>query len=78
MIVEWTITPRLPVAGAETLAEVTLRDSAHRPVRGARLQIEAYMAHPGMAPVMATAAERGDGIYQIRLQFTMGGKWICL
>ena len=78
VILEWTITPRLPAAGAAALAEVTLRDSARRPVRGARLQIEAYMAHPGMAPVIATAAERDEGVYQIGLRFTMPGNWILL
>lgn len=36
------------------------------------------MAHPGMAPLVATAAERGDGVYQILLRFTMRGNWILL
>lgn len=76
--VEWKMTPRPPVVGAATLAELTLRDSARRPVRGAKLQVEGHMPHAGMAPVIATAAERDDGVYQIRLRFTMRGNWILL
>jgi hypothetical protein len=76
--VEWTITPRRPVAGAATLAELALRDSAGRMVRGAKLQVEGHMSHPGMAPVIAAASERDDGIYVIRLRFTMRGDWILL
>jgi hypothetical protein len=76
--VEWTMTPKLPVVGATTLAELALRDAARRPVRGAKLRVEGHMSHPGMAPLIATAAERADGIYEIRLQFTMRGDWILL
>ena len=36
------------------------------------------MSHPGMAPVLASAVERGDGIYQAELQFTMRGDWVLL
>jgi hypothetical protein len=73
--VEWTLTPRAPVAGGDTLAEITLRDGARRLVRGATLQIEGHMSHPGMTPLIASAAERDDGVYQIRLRFTMRGDW---
>ena len=76
--VEWTMTPRPPVAGEATLVELTLRDASRRPVRGAKLQVEGHMSHPGMAPLTATAVERGDGVYEIRLRFTMRGDWILL
>ena len=56
-----------------------LRDSARQAdSRGAGCRVEGHMAHPGMAPVIATAAERDAGVYQIRLQFTMRGSWILL
>lgn len=76
--VEWKITPSPPIAGGATLAELMLRDSARRPVRGARLRVEGHMSHPGMAPVMATAAERDDGVYEVRLPLTMRGAWILV
>lgn len=60
------------------MGEVTLRDAARRPVRGAKLQVEGHMSHPGMAPVIAKAAERADGVYEVQLQFTMRGDWILL
>jgi hypothetical protein len=76
--VEWQMTPGQPIAGATTRAEVTLRDSARRPIRGAQLRVEGHMSHPGMAPLIAAAAERNDGVYQVELQFTMRGEWILL
>jgi hypothetical protein len=43
---------------------------------GAQLQIQGFMSHPGMAPLMVTAVEKGDGVYEAPLQFTMAGDWI--
>ena len=76
--VAWTLTPKASPAGIATLATLTVRDRAGRPVRGAKLQIEGFMSHPGMAPVIATVAERGDGVYEASLQFSMAGDWIVL
>lgn len=76
--VQSTITPARPVVGAATLARISLRDAAGRPVRGAKLQVEGNMLHPGMAPIITKAAERDDGIYEIPLRFTMRGDWILL
>ena len=72
------VAPVPPRAAAESIARVTLRDAEGRPVSGARVQVEAHMPHPGMTPVVADAAERGDGIYEARLQFTMAGDWILV
>jgi hypothetical protein len=57
------------------IADVTLRDRSRQPVHGARLQLQAFMSHPGMAPVLATAEERADGVYRATLRFTMAGPW---
>ena len=75
--VEWSLAPTPPVVGGSTL---TLRvlDAARRPVRGAALKVEGHMSHPGMSPVLASVAERGDGLYEAELQFTMRGDWILL
>jgi hypothetical protein len=67
-----------PIVGTPALGEITLRDRARRPVPGARLQVVGLMSHAGMAPIIAVVAERGDGVYQVHLQFTMSGDWILL
>jgi hypothetical protein len=76
--VEWKMTPTPPIVGAPALGEMMLRDRARRPVRGALLQVVGHMSHPGMPPVIAAVAERGDGVYQVHLQFTMSGDWVLL
>ena len=71
----WTLEPSSPTAGRQTRALVRLRDASGRPVRGARLQVEGHMTHPGMAPVIASAAERDAGIYEATIELTMPGNW---
>ena len=76
--VEWEMTPTQPIAGTPSLGVLTLRDGARRPLGGATLQVVGHMSHPGMAPVVATVSERGDGVYQVQLRFTMNGDWILI
>ena len=76
--VTWAAEPTPPVVNAPMIAEVTLLDATGKPVHGATLEIEGHMSHPGMAPVLATAEERRDGVYAVRLQFPMAGDWIVL
>lgn len=71
----WQLTPDSPVVGQEASVAFTLVD-AGRPVGGAALEIEAHMAHPGMAPVIQPATDRGDGAYGAPVTFTMSGEWI--
>ncbi|MGH7447052.1 MAG: FixH family protein [Longimicrobiales bacterium] len=75
--IEWTLTPSPPTVGAGLLT-LQVRDGAGALVRGAKLRVEGHMSHPGMAPVLATARERGHGVYDAELQFTMRGDWILL
>jgi hypothetical protein len=75
--IEWSLSPARAVVGSTRL-ELRIHDASGQPVRGARLRVEAHMSHPGMAPVLAPATERGDGIYDAPLQFTMAGDWILL
>jgi hypothetical protein len=65
-----------PTAGTESIVDIQLNDAMARPVTGARLQLEAFMAHPGMAPVAAAVDEQGSGLYRARVRFTMAGDWV--
>jgi hypothetical protein len=76
VIIDLTLTPMPPVVGGVTHAVLTLRDRAGQPVRGATLQVEARMSHPGMAPIIAVPVERVDGVYDAQLELTMSGDWI--
>jgi hypothetical protein len=69
------ITPAEPSVGQETRATLSLRDKAGQPWRGATLQIEAHMTHPGMVPVVVPLRGGGDGTYAGALTFTMAGPW---
>jgi hypothetical protein len=75
--VESTLTPAQPTLGKAVL-RVRLLDASRNPIPGARLRVEGHMSHPGMSPVLTTAAERSPGIYEADLQFTMRGDWILL
>jgi hypothetical protein len=74
---ESTVSPR-PVVGRPALLELHVLDAGGRPVLGAQLRVEAQMSHPGMAPWLATATERGNGVYDVPLRFSMAGDWIVL
>jgi YtkA-like len=76
VVAELKMMPLAPVVDEEAHAEITLRDRAGQPVRGATLRVEAHMSHPGMAPVIERALERNDGVYTVRLRLTMAGEWI--
>ena len=74
--VEWKMTPAVPIVDRDALAEFTVLDRTGRPVRGARLSVEAHMTHPGMAPLVEPAAEQPNGTYTARLRFSMAGAWV--
>ena len=74
---EWTLTPA-PVSVGRARLQLRVLDAAGGPVRGAQLQIEAQMSHPGMVPLVVVATERSEGLYEAELQFSMGGDWILV
>ena len=76
--VAWTIDPSPPLVGEPIVALLSLHDSNQKPITGARLRLEGVMSHPGMAPVTAAVVERGEGVYEAALRFTMGGDWILV
>jgi hypothetical protein len=65
-----------PAVGVESVANLRLLDASDRPVPRAALRVNAFMSHPGMAPVEAAVEEQGDGHYRVRLHFTMAGDWV--
>ena len=74
VVAGWQLEPAAPAVGIPVRAEIELRDG-RGPVRGARLELEAHMAHPGMRPVVVPARERTAGRYQGDIRFTMSGRW---
>ncbi len=71
----WSIDPAPPATGVATVARITLKDKNQQALRGAKLRLEGHMSHPGMAPVTSAITERGEGVYDARLQFSMAGDW---
>jgi hypothetical protein len=74
---DYSLAPDPPSVGP---CRVTLRvsDTRGRPLAGARVHLHADMAHPGMRPVLADAAESAPGRYEAQLGFTMAGPWFVL
>lgn len=74
----WTLAPASPLVGPATVT-VSLRDPAGKALlTGAKVRLEGYMSHPGMAPVVTEAAERTPGVYVAPIVFTMAGDWVLL
>jgi len=73
--IDWQATPRDPIVAQEVTADIRIADAAGRDISGATVQIEAFMAHPGMAPIVQTTNETGSGGYRARLRLTMQGTW---
>ncbi|HEX7087807.1 MAG TPA: FixH family protein [Vicinamibacterales bacterium] len=77
VVFEWRLAPSPPVVG-DALLTLHVQDRSGQPVQGAALRVEGHMSHPGMAPVVAQAAERQPGVYEASMAFTMRGDWILL
>lgn len=74
---QWEITPDPPRVGMAKI-NITLQDSTRQPIKGADVQLEGNMSHPGMQPVLVTAEEIAPGKYSARMEFTMSGDWFIL
>ena len=75
IVTRWRLTDPQPTVDREILAELGLFDRAGHRLPGAMLRVEAHMTHPGMAPVIAQAVDKGNGEYRIPLRFSMAGTW---
>jgi hypothetical protein len=68
-----SIDPASPWVGRPVTLTLVLPDSAWA---NSRVEIEAHMEHPGMAPVIVQASEARPGQYSATVTFTMAGRWI--
>jgi hypothetical protein len=75
--IEYRISPQLVRVGP-AVVNLKLRDAAGNPVAGARVNLEADMSHPAMAPVFGEARERALGEYAGGLELAMPGGWVVL
>ena len=75
--IEHEITPQPTQVGISTIA-LKLTGPNGDPVSGARIQVEATMAHPGMRPVFHEAREAAAGKYETSVEFMMAGDWVVL
>lgn len=71
------ITPQ-PVRVGTSVVAIQLSDVHTNPVTHAIIQVEADMAHPGMAPVFSQAKETVPGSYNAPVDFNMRGDWVVL
>jgi hypothetical protein len=70
------VTPAGLVVGQPATVDVRIgRGEADDPWPGARLDLEAHMSHPGMAPIVVPLGESG-GTYRAPVTFTMAGEWV--
>jgi len=76
-VIESEIAPR-PVRIGRVTVTLRLSYADGRPVRQARIALEADMAHPGMRPEFGDAREIAAGRYQGQLAFTMAGDWVVV
>ncbi|WHZ24337.1 MAG: CzcABC family efflux RND transporter, membrane fusion protein [Nitrospira sp.] len=70
-----TTVPDKPKAG-DVLLRLTLTDQAGKPVTNAQVVFIYTMPMPGMADSKASARHAGDGLYEGKAMFGMGGTWV--
>jgi hypothetical protein len=75
--IQQQLSPQPARVGPATL-DIKLSDASARPVKGAKITVEADMTHPGMSPVFAEATEQSPGSYLATLNLNMGGDWVVL
>jgi hypothetical protein len=67
-----------PVREGTASVTIHLANTQGQPVSSAHINVEGDMAHPGMAPVFAAAAESSPGTYRAAIDFNMPGDWVVL
>lgn len=78
VVLAWRAEPHPPRVGPGRILFTLTDRTTGEPVAGAEVRLEGNMSHPGMQPVLATAAEVAPGKYEAPLAFTMAGDWFIL
>lgn len=69
-------TPERPALNQPFVVRVSVRSGDRTAIAGAHVEIVAQMSHPGMAPVVVSAAESEPGLYRGSLTLDMAGTWV--
>lgn len=70
-----TTDPAQPESEKDTTFRVILTDTNGHPVTGARVQADLEMPRMDMGKNVVQLADKGNGVYEGKGQFTMGGPW---
>ncbi len=70
------IAPLFAPTSGPAVVHVEVRDEAGNPVQDAAVRVRGDMSHAGMTPVLGEAMRVRDGVYDIPIEWTMGGDWV--
>lgn len=70
-----TTNPDPAAAGGETELVVEVKDSAGKPLTGAKVLVTADMASHSMGAMQGEATDQGNGRYATKVPFGMAGDW---
>lgn len=72
---ELLVNPFPPVVRKGTLLQLTLRDADGQAIEGANVLFDLTMPSMSMPPNKTQAVDKGGGVYEAQVVFTMGGGW---
>jgi hypothetical protein len=64
-----------PAAGKDTL-NIRLFDMENQSVNDATITVKGDMTHAGMIPILAETSGGDNGLYQLPIEWPMGGDWV--
>jgi hypothetical protein len=70
------VEPLFPAAvGKETL-NIRVFAADNQPIDNAKINVRGDMTHAGMVPILAETENGDKGLYQVPIEWAMGGDWI--
>lgn len=73
--IELSTEPAQPTYGKDTIFRVKLGDATNKPVTGADVKANLKMQTMDMGKNIVKLADKGDGTYEGKGQFSMAGPW---